>query len=134
MISNAELLHNFAIAKAKLAAAKIEELRWRMLVALHCFSGEIKLGTNWSDDGAVKMVAKVNVSLTKDKLTIHRVMSAFATEYPQDASNILDWEWKLSETAYHSLPDAAKAMLGDMLIIKPATPSVRLASDKDESL
>ena len=136
MITRAELLHNFAIAKMNLARAKATELRWRVLVALHCFPGEIKLGTNWSDDGAVKLINKVTVSLDKDKAKVQAVMSQLVAAYPDatDAHNLVTWEYKFDVTAYHLQPDEIKTILAPLLTIKPALPTVTLASDPDESV
>lgn len=127
-ITRAELLYNFDRAVKALARAKVIEMRWRMLVA-KTFNN-VCIGTNTSDDGQVKMVAKVSISLDKDKAKIQQTMYKLVTAFSdRNFDNLISWEYKLNEPEYQALPDEAKRIIGDILTIKPATPQVKLTSE-----
>lgn len=124
-ISRAQLLFNFKLAQLKLEQAKKDELRWRILVA-QTFD-TVVIGTNTSDDGLVKMIARVNVTLDKDKSKITATMCKFAKEFANELNeNLITWDYKLSVPEYNNLSEAAKIALADIITITPGTPSVTL--------
>lgn len=125
MISPLAVL-NLKLWQRRLERAKKWEMFWRMTVVTSF--DEIILGTNTSEDGHVKVIAKVTVSLDKDKEKIQRVMTAFAQQFPNEITErLITWEYKLSETEYHRLSYDAKSALADILTIKPATPTVTVS-------
>lgn len=126
MVSRQELLHNLALAQLKLANAKVEEMRWRMLVATTLFK-DVNIGTNWTPAGDCKLVAKVNVSFSKDKELINRTVSEASKRFPDNVwSAVFDWQYTFNESEYHALPNEAKIAVAPLLTIKPATPTVEV--------
>lgn len=132
MITRAELLHNLALAQLRLAKAKAEEIRWRMLVALKLFPNPV-IGTNWTAEKDCKMVAKVNISFNKDKTLVTETMTKAVQAFPSEAASIgnaVDWEYVFKEVEYNALSDEAKKALAPLLTIKPATPTIEVKKVK----
>lgn len=126
MITRNELLHNLALAQLKLANAKIEEMRWRMLVATTLFK-DVNIGTNWTPEGDCKLVAKINISFSKDKELINRTLSEAGRKFPAaPLTAVFDWQYTFNESEYHALPNEAKIAVAPLLTIKPATPTVEV--------
>lgn len=121
------LLFNFRLAQLRLEAAKRDEMRWRVLVAFECFA-DVSIGTNTSSDGLVKLIAKENISLDKDKEKVRLVINKLQNKCgaTDNLAGLFDWDWKFSETVYRQLSDNAKTILAEILTIKAATPTVSL--------
>lgn len=130
MISRAQLRFNWQRAKQQLDRWKAEELRWRVLMANEFLPTAPILGTNWSDDGTVKIICKENVSLEKDKHAVTKTVETVSRDYQINLSHVFFWQWSFSEPSYRELPDNVKIALAPILTIKAATPVVELAKEK----
>jgi len=125
MITRDQLLYNFRLAQLRLEAAKANEMRWRMVVA--STFDNVQRGTNTSADGRVKLVSKVNVNLIKDRDLIQATLTKYQAEFGADApTGFIEWQFKLSDTAFLALDDRYQIALSDIVTITPATPTVSI--------
>lgn len=132
MATDREIIHNWRIAKQRLDRAKKDEMRWRMLIAMQLFP-EVELGTNWYKD-EVKLIAKENYTLDKDRDKVSAVWSKVLAECPDDAANLailIDWSMSLNKAVYEAMSEKAQSIFAAVLTIKEATPAVSLGSDKE---
>jgi hypothetical protein len=125
MITRAQLLFNFRLAQIRLDAAKAIEMRWRMLVT--ATFDNVRIGANVSDDGAVKMIARVGVKLDDNRDKVSAAMSKIASEFPDiNFNDIVDWKYTISQTGFLALPDEVQTYLSDIVTITPGTPTVSI--------
>lgn len=132
MATDRELIHNWRIAKLRLAIAKKEEMRWRILIATQLFP-EVETGTNWYKD-EVKLIAKENYTLDKNEALLKDTLTNLWNQFPDERNAItalVEWKPSFVETIYRTLSEAAKSVFAAVLTIKEATPAVSLGSEKE---
>lgn len=129
-INRAQLRFNWQRAKQRLDAAKAEEMRWRILMANEFLPIDAKLGTNYSDDGTVKIITKENVTLDKDKNRVSTFVNGVQQKHTINLSHVFFWQWSFSESNYRDLPHDVQLDLAPILTIKAATPVVEIVKEK----
>lgn len=133
-IGNAELIHNWRLSKLRLAKAKADELRWRMLIAMQCFR-DPELGTNTAYcDANLKMVVKETYTLSKDNDAVEAAALSLWEKFDTERAHLsllLKPTLDFNKAAYENLSEDAKKEFACVLTIKPATPTVTYKGEQE---
>jgi len=118
-------------AKKELDRAKAREAELReAVVAQHFHNAPIGTNHHDCDDGFdLVCVKKLNYKLDKDTTANaqEKLIPLIGIEL---AARLVNWKPDLSLTEYKKLPDAARAIIDEVLTISPATPTLELKGPK----
>jgi hypothetical protein len=124
-----ELIFHWRSAKSALVRAKLNEMRWRMRIALDpTIFAKPELGSNKSGD--LTLTCKETFSLSKDTEALEKCLFELAEIYHVAVDTLVNYAPSISQSAYAALSQEAKAHLATVLTIKAATPSLALKGFK----
>jgi hypothetical protein len=133
-LSRDELIMKWEASRKALEAAKASELELRNAVKTVCFpdalegTSRIELGNGYE----LKCVAKLNYTLAdndKVEAALDRLEKT-GNEGAFLAPRLVNWKPSLSLSEYRDLAPQYKAIIDDVLTVKPGTPTIDIVEPK----
>ncbi len=132
-----DMLAKWEAARSMLEKAKLHEMELRKQVQTSFFptpkegTQRVELAAGWS----LKFVHKTNYSFD-DKIKLHFILTqieALGEEGPFIAKRLIKFTPELSLTEYKALTPPYRKLIDEVLVTKPASPSLELEAPKVKS-
>lgn len=126
-------------ASNELAVAKEAESKLRQEVLNECFSFDpeaLREGTENCELGngyKLKAAFKISRSLGSDVEAIEKLLQKIEKSGPEGefiAERLVKWKAEISITEYKKLPEKVAKIVNELLVSKPATPSLEFVEPK----